>query len=407
MTIEPELVDIPTNDAPGGAGVTRRGLLKGFAVGAMTVLVAGIGVGSYRVYSNGVLDSGDGEPYDPWSHWREDASPLGMVAAAILAANPHNSQSWLFAVTPTTVEVFADLSRRTGALDPFGREQMIGLGCAVENLVLAAAARGYQATVALMPLPSDPTHAASITLTPAPLTTSASYDAIGLRHSNRGPYTTQAVSTESLAALGAQADGLPGVSVRWFTSASEMATMSSLLVDAAGAVVADEVQSRDAFAWFRNDRADIEVHRDGLTLDGQGFAPLMLSVAKLAPASSREAGDAFWLDQTLTVHTRTAAAYDIITVADTTAPDQQLTGGRLLQRIHLTATSKGIALQHMNQVTERIDRELALGAPATFRQRLRELLASSGDSVLSTFRVGYPARDALLSPRRPVSAVTR
>jgi hypothetical protein len=149
------------------------------------------------------------------------------------------------------------------------------------------------------------------------------------------------------------------------------------------------------------------VHRDGLTLDGQGFAPLMLSVAKLAPASSREAGDAFWLDQTLTVHTRTAAAYGIITVADTTAPDQRLTGGRLLQRIHLTATSKGIALQHMNQVTERIDRELALGAPATFRQRLRELLASSGDSVLSTFRVGYPARDALLSPRRPVSAVTR
>ena len=61
----------------------------------------------------------------------------------------------------------------------------------------------------------------------------------------------------------------------------------------------------------------------------------------------------------------------------------------------------------MNQVTERMDRELALGAPATFRQRLQELLASSGDSVLSTFRVGYPARDALLSPRRPVSAVTR
>ena len=87
-------------------------------------------------------------------------------------------------------------------------------------LVLAAAARGYQATVALMPQPSDPTHAASITLTPAPVTTSASYDAIGLRHSNRGPYTTQAVSTESLAALSAQADGLPGVSVRWFTSAS-------------------------------------------------------------------------------------------------------------------------------------------------------------------------------------------
>jgi hypothetical protein len=407
MTIERELVETPTSEVPAGAGVTRRALLKGFGTGALTVLVAGIGVGSYRVYSNGVLDSGDGAPYDPWSHWREDAGGLGMVAAAILAANPHNSQSWTFAVTPTTVDVFADLTRRTGALDPFGREQMIGLGAAVENLVLAAQARGYHAAVALMPEPSDPTHAARVTLTPGPVTSSASYDAIGLRHSNRGPYTNQAVSTGALTALGASVDGLPGVSVRWFTSASEMATMSSLLNDAASAVVSDQQQSQDAFAWFRNDRADIDSHRDGLTLDGQGLAPLMLSLAKLAPASTRDAGDAFWLDQTLTVHTRTAAAYGVITVADVTAPEQRLTGGRVLQRIHLAATTAGIALQHMNQVTERIDRELALGATATFGPRLEALLAPSGDSVLSTFRVGYPARDALLSPRRTVSAVTR
>jgi hypothetical protein len=261
--------------------------------------------------------------------------------------------------------------------------------------------------VALLPQQSDPTHAASITLTPATVSPAASYDAIGLRHSNRGPYTTQTVTTESLATLSSQTDGLPGVSVRWFTSASEMAVMSSMLIDAAGAVVGDDQQSRDAFAWFRNDRADIDAYRDGLTLDGQGLAPLMLSLAKLAPASTREAGDAFWLDQTLTVHTRTAAAYGVITVADVTAADQRLTGGRLLQRIHLAATSEGIALQHMNQVTERIDRELALGATATFGPRLHALLATSGESVLSTFRVGYPAREALLSPRRPVSAVTR
>ena len=407
MTLERELVAAPSGDAPRRAGVTRRGLLKGLGLGAMTVVVAGIGVGGFRVYSNGVLDSGDGAPYEPWQHWREDPGTLGMVGAAILAATPHNSQSWSFAVTPTSVDVFADVARRTGALDPFGREQMIGLGCAIENLALAAEARGYRADVALMPEPADPTHAARVTLVSAATTVSTSYDAIGLRHSNRGPYTTQSVSPESLATLSAQADGLAGVSVHWLTSATEMATMSSLLVDAAGAVVGDEQQSRDAFAWFRNDRAEIEANRDGLTLDGQGLAPLMLSVAKLAPASSREAGDAFWLDQTLTVHTRTAAAYGVITVADASASELRLDGGRLLQRIHLAATHEGIALQHMNQVTERVDRELAMGSTATFEPRLRALVAPSEGSVLSTFRVGYPARDALLSPRRPVSAVTR
>jgi hypothetical protein len=133
----------------------------------------------------------------------------------------------------------------------------------------------------------------------------------------------------------------------------------------------------------------------------------MLSLAKLAPASSRNAGDVFWLDQTLTVHTRTAAAYGVITTADASASELRLLGGRLLQRIHLAATHERIALQHMNQVTERIDRELALDSSATFAPRLQALLGSSEGDVLSTFRVGYPMRDALLSPRRPVSAVTR
>ncbi|MEV2271919.1 hypothetical protein [Nonomuraea africana] len=44
----------------------------------------------------------------------------------------------------------------------------------------------------------------------------------------------------------------------------------------------------------------------------QGLNPLMIGVAKLLPASSRQSGDAFWLDQTRTVHTRTAAAYGLV-----------------------------------------------------------------------------------------------
>ena len=60
-----------------------------------------------------------------------------------------------------------------------------------------------------------------------------------------------------------------------------------------------------------------------------------------------------------------------------TSPDDrrtQLDAGRLLQRIHLSATSRGIALQHMNQITERIDREATTGATPTFAPRYAELL---------------------------------
>ena len=65
--------------------------------------------------------------------------------------------------------------------------------------------------------------------------------------------------------------------------------------------------------WFRGSNDEIQRHRDGLMLDGQGLSPLVLGVAKLLPASSRADGDQFWVKQTRTVHTATAAAYGVIT----------------------------------------------------------------------------------------------
>ena len=91
------------------------------------------------------------------------------------------------------------------------------------------------------------------------------------------------------------------------------------------------------------------------------------------------------------------------------APDDrrtQLDAGRLLQRIHLRATSRGIALHHMNQITERIDREATTGAAATFAPRFADLLPA-GARPLLTFRVGYPVRDGRPTPRRSLAMVTR
>jgi hypothetical protein len=196
------------------------------------------------------------------------------------------------------------------------------------------------------------------------------------------------------------------VTVHWVTDPARMAALGRLLIAAAAAVTHDEQQSRDSFAWFRGNNDAVQRHRDGRTLDAQGMSPLVLSVAKLLPASSRSAGDKFWVDQTRTVQTRTAAAYGILTAADPEDRATQLLAGRLLQRVHLTATSRGVALQHMNQITERIDREQVTGAPATFGPRFAGFLPPDA-LPLAAFRVGYPTRDARRSPRRPVTAVTR
>ncbi|MET0864348.1 MAG: hypothetical protein ABWZ98_08420 [Nakamurella sp.] len=401
---EPTQSDTSTTQ-PVGGGWSRRNVLRAIGLGAATVVVAGTGLLSYRVFDTAVLDPSGGDAYQPWQQWRDTPGPLGAVAVAVLAASPHNTQPWMFGIRSDAIDVFVDTSRGTGAVDPLRREQYVGLGCAIENLVLGCLARGLHPEVTLLPEGPDSTRVAHVSLSAGAATSSPLYEAVGDRHTNRGPYDGQPVPAELLATL-VDGTGLPGLAVQWITDPEPMATMGRLLIDAAAALIADEQQSQDGFAWFRSSNDDVQRYRDGLVLDGQGLNPAVLGMAKLLPASSRTAGDQFWLEQTRTVHTATAAAYGVIV---TSSPDDraiQLDAGRLLQRIHLSATSKGVALQHMNQITERIDREDSTAAAPTFAPRFAALLPPEAHPLL-TFRVGYPVRAARPTPRRAAVQVTR
>ncbi len=124
----------------------------------------------------------------------------------------------------------------------------------------------------------------------------------------------------------------------------------------------------------------------------------------MLPPTSLEQNDRFWLDATRKVHVPTAAAFGILAVSDRS---KQLECGRLWQRMHLWATTQGLAMQPLNQIPERAAREEILGIEPKFSNILAEFIGDRNWQGLMMFRLGYPTIEALPSPRRGVKDVVR
>ena len=385
--------------------LSRRKVIALAGTGTL-VLIAGGGV--WRAADQGVFSTGQGPAYQPWDDWRTPTrGPLNLVRAAILAANPHNSQPWLFHVTQTQIDLFSDRRRNLGTVDPFLIEMHIGLGCALENLLLAAAANGYTTQVSLSPDASDETLVARIGLAPGSAPVSALYNVIPLRHTNRYPYDTgRPVTTATLDALSALGDD-PDVRVFWFASAEKRKPVGNLLVEAAQAFVADKAQDVvDTGTWWRGTWQDLQQHRDGITLDAAGLPDLTRAIGKMLPSVSVEQQDSSFLQNTAD-QVKTAGAFGLLAIHNGQDRTQQVRAGRLWERMHLWATKEGLAMQPLNQATERASREVVLGITPHFGDALHSLVGDAAWQAILTFRTGYSTHEGLRSPRRAVNDVLK
>jgi nitroreductase len=390
---------------------TRRALLAGGA-GAAVLALGGLW---YRAWDRGVWSGGEGPAYAPWSDWAGDAADgvQRPLRAAILASNPHDTQPWLFAVGENVITLFADRARHLGSFDPFRREMHLGLGAAVENLVLAARAWGFAAKILpadgrLSPSPDEtPIAAARILLTPMPVARDPLFDAIPRRHTNRGPYRgDQAIAAQTLRRFAALVTE-EAVRVAFVADAQARAALGALIVEATGRIIGDPQMSADSARWFRTGRRDIASHRDGVTVDTAGLSPFMTAASKLLPDLDAASADQYWLAITRDTQVPTAPVLGLLLVRDRFDMRSAIAAGRAWQRLHLAATAAGLAAQPLNQPVECIDRDAMLGRADGFGPALAEFAGASGWEPTFVFRLGVAEREAAASPRRPLAEVVR
>ena len=67
---------------------------------------------------------------------------LFMIEQAVKAPSGHNTQPWLFKTGETEIEIRPDFTKSLPVVDPDNRELFVSLGCAAENLCIAASHKG-------------------------------------------------------------------------------------------------------------------------------------------------------------------------------------------------------------------------------------------------------------------------
>jgi hypothetical protein len=379
------------------------------------VTIAVVGGGVWRAYDQGVFSTGQGPAYEPWKNWRDETNdgPLALVRVAILAASPHNTQPWLFQVSHSAIELQIDPRRNVGALDPFLREEHVGMGCALENLLLAAAANGYAATTSLVPGKLAPI---SADITPRPVARvelaagkreeSELYRAIPFRHTNRSPYDTQrAIPGDFVDALTRLSADLADTKMFLFTSQAEREKIVAASSAANTELYSDAAVQAGSEPWVRFKWSEVQQHRDGLTIDAFGLPPIATAVAKmmtprmLAWAASRSEKNGY---ANLML---SAPLIGMIAVRDRYEQAQCLHAGCVWQRSHLLATARGLAGRPCNELVEMVDHERALGKPASRMTLLNEITGDATWQPTFVFYMGYAPLPAHASPRRAVQTV--
>lgn len=310
-----------------------------------------------------------------------------LLHYATMAPSGHNTQPWKFRVEDNLILIFPDLSRRLPVVDPLDRELYISLGCALENLVIAARHEGYRAQVGY----SFQDGAMSVNLEPADGKSDNDwlFNAIPIKQSTRRQYDGRSIpeaDMEKLASLPLE----QGVSALFVKDPEKIDGVIELVKEGNSIQMNDRDFMRELVSWIRFNEAEANRYRDGLSSKAMGNPSSPRVIGKLFMKFFLNSKGQSKKDEKCI---RGSSALMVL-LSENDDINSWISTGRSFERLALCATALGIKNAHINQPCE----------VPELKKKFQKLLSAGSMHPQLLLRLGY-AEPLPKSLRRPVSEV--
>ena len=267
-----------------------------------------------------------------------------LVHYAVLAANSHNTQPWLFSGSGKTVSIQPDWTRTTRAADPDYHHLFVSLGCAAENLTLAATAAGCSAEVSALPRGDD---SVRVDIAAGGRGRDPLFDAILDRQCTRSVYDGRPVPTGDLKSL-EKAARIDGCTIVLMSDKTRMERALDFVIAANTKQIEDPAFVRELKSWIRFNGSHAAKTRDGLYSRCPGTPPVPSWLGRAIFDFAFKAGSE---NDRYAKQIRSSSGIAVF-ISDGDDKAHWVHVGRSFQRFALQATSLGIRHAFINQPVE-------------------------------------------------------
>ena len=361
--------------------VSRRFVIGGLVAAGGAATLAGVSSMTTADYDSLLADQL--RPFAADGDMRE------MVRAATLAANSHNTQPWRYRVSATRIDIVPDFSRRTPVVDPDDHHLFASLGCAAENLMVAARHYG-RATELVPPAGADgeiTLHFPGTTAEAAPL-----FDAITERQSSRSTYDGSMIANETLRELIATAR-TDSVDAIILTGTQEREDILELVLAGNRAQLDDGTFRSELKSWLRFNPGAAARTKDGLLSAASGnpslpewLGPLMYDLTVKADGDNEK----------VAAQMRSSSGLAVFSAA-TDDPAGWVAAGRAYERFALAATRAGLQHAFVNQAVEVAAQRTQLQSYLGLGSRRADLIVRFGRGPTLARSLRRPVDDVIVA----------